>query len=162
MKRLAPFIAGAAAGAAIATICTTKLRGHNNGSPSVIINDTVTVTDTVIDTLRLTAIRPIKTKSVGSKKIAALDSLGDSCIVDIPLKQHVFEDDSANWRAVISGTFVTLDTMEISRPTLQQKNFIYRQTSPKLHIGPSVGLGYDGHRLSPYIGITLTYSLISL
>ncbi len=78
----------------------------------------------------------------------------DSAEVVIPITQIVYED-STRYRAVVEGYEPRLISLEIyPQPA--------KPPAPKRwHIGPSVGLGWNGCNLAPFVGLTLTYSLYS-
>lgn len=85
---------------------------------------------------------------------AALTESGDSAEVIIPITQRVYED-STRYRAVVEGYDPRLISLEIyPQPTKppEQKRW---------HIGPSIGLGWNGRNLAPFAGVTVTYSIIS-
>lgn len=78
----------------------------------------------------------------------------DSATVLIPITERVYTD-STTYRAVIRGYDPRLISLDIyPRP---DKPPAVRH----FHLGPAIGLGYDGRRISPFIGLTLTYSLYS-
>lgn len=121
--------------------------------------DTVVVTRT--DTLLIHRPTPVSTSTSGTEReiTARLSNLPDSFVtVSAPVERHVYADSS--YRAVVSGIQASLDTIEIYRRELTTT--ITR--SPKEHrwvVGPSVGVGWNGKSVTPYVGITLTYRFIS-
>ena len=85
---------------------------------------------------------------------AAPTESGDSAEVIIPITQRVYED-STRYRAVVEGYEPRHISLEIyPQPTKPP-------TVKRWHIGPSVGLGWNGRNLAPFAGVTVTYSLIS-
>ena len=85
---------------------------------------------------------------------AALTESGDSAEVIIPITQRVYED-STRYRAVVEGYDPRLISLEIyPQPTKPPE-------VKRWHIGPSVGLGWNGRSLAPFAGVTVTYSLWS-
>ena len=86
-------------------------------------------------------------------------SIGDSAIMDLPIIQRHYGD--STYEAWVSGPVdPRLDSVRVFAPT----TVITRQEwkPPKRwHIGPTVGYGYTPHGFEPYIGVSLTYSIIS-
>lgn len=82
----------------------------------------------------------------------------DSADVVIPVEQKVYTD-SANYRAVISGAFVSLDTMEV----YSRREVVTIRHPPdkpkRWSLGVGVGYGMTPHGMQPFVGVTLSYSL---
>lgn len=103
----------------------------------------------------------------GSKKqtddpmpITTTEDLGctlDSVDVVAPMERKVYTD-SVNYRAVISGAWVSLDTMELYR-----QHEVRTITKPpdrrRWSVGVGVGYGMTPHGLQPWAGITVSYTL---
>lgn len=146
---------------------------------AVVVRDTTTVTDTI------PYFMPVATDSVRTKYITRylpvvkhdtimaenydhhngecvppllLSDERDSTAVEIPITQKRYE--GADYCAYVSGYEASLDSIFVySRTTTIRE----RSTKPpdKWHIGITGGYGITTKGLQPYIGIGLTYSLIS-
>lgn len=82
----------------------------------------------------------------------------DSAEVVIPITQKVYED--SLYRAYVSGFRPSLDSIFINHKT--EVVYIRSPTKPKRWgIGIHVGAGYTPHGLEPYIGIGVSYSLLT-
>lgn len=84
----------------------------------------------------------------------------DSAIVELPIIQRHYAD--STYEAWISGPIdPRLDSLRVFAPTTI---ITKREWKPpkKWHIGPTVGFGYTPHGFEPFIGISLTYSIIDL
>lgn len=81
----------------------------------------------------------------------------DSVDVVAPIEQKTYTD-STNYRAVISGAWVSLDTMEIYR-----QHEVATITKPpdrrRWSIGVGVGYGMTPKGFQPWVGITASYTL---
>lgn len=84
----------------------------------------------------------------------------DSALVELPIVQRHYADSA--YEAWVSGPIdPQLDSVRVFAPT----TVVTRQEwkPPKRwHIGPTVGFGYTPRGLEPFIGISLTYSIIAL
>ena len=103
----------------------------------------------------------------GSKKqtddpvsISSTENVGgtqDSVDVVAPMERKVYTD-SVNYRAVISGAWVSLDTMELYR-----QHEVTTITKPpdrrRWSVGIGMGYGMTPHGLQPWAGITVNYTL---
>lgn len=152
MKALLYFAAGTAAGLMLGSRCEQPNR---ESAPAA---DTVTIV--VRDTIRAAKPIAVSTQSRHLNRITLplWQKPTDSVDVALPVERRVYADSS--YRAVVSGAMVSLDTIEIFRPLT-----ITRITSAadrrRWALGPSVGLSFDGRRLTPTIGISLTYRLVA-
>lgn len=83
----------------------------------------------------------------------------DSAIVELPIIQRHYAD--STYEAWISGPIdPRLDSLQVfAQTTIITK----REWKPpkKWHIGPTIGYGYTPHGFEPYIGISITYSILS-
>ncbi len=81
----------------------------------------------------------------------------DSVDVVAPIERKVYTD-STNYRAVISGAWVSLDTMEIYR-----QREVWTITKPpdrrRWSVGVGIGYGMTPHGLQPWAGVTVSYTL---
>lgn len=84
----------------------------------------------------------------------------DSIFVEIPITQKRYESDK--YRAYVSGYEVSLDSIFVFPKTTVIRERSYKPPN-KLHIGITGGYGYGfkSKQAEPYIGIGITYSIIS-
>ncbi len=151
---------------AIELLMGDKLRRCDGQSP---VRDTTMVTcfDTLYYTesyakdsvvLRyVTAKVPVK-GDVDTGRVDSETAQKDSVYIDIPIMQKTYSD--STYTAWVSGYDVTLDSIRVYRRedvvTITEK-----QPAKRWHIGLTGGYGLCAAGLQPYIGIGVTYSLIS-
>ncbi|MDE6277855.1 MAG: hypothetical protein K2M06_07080 [Muribaculaceae bacterium] len=83
----------------------------------------------------------------------------DSADVLLPVVQRHYGD--STYEAWVSGPIdPRLDSLRVYAPTtiVIQKE---RKPPKRWHIGPTIGYGYTPQGLQPYVGISITYSIIS-
>ena len=83
----------------------------------------------------------------------------DSVEVEIPIERKVYGD--STYRAYVSGYMPSLDSLVITMP---QQTIYIREKKKRWSVGVQAGYGVSmagGVRLTPYIGIGLTYDLFS-
>ncbi len=80
----------------------------------------------------------------------------DSANVVIPITQKVYED--SMYKAYISGYMVSLDSFYIYP---RREVITIREKPRRWHIGISAGYGITPKGFQPYIGVGMTYRLIS-
>lgn len=83
----------------------------------------------------------------------------DSAIVELPIIQRHYAD--STYEAWVSGPIdPRLDSVRVFIPTTL---ITKREWKPpkRWHIGPTIGYGYTPQGLQPYIGVSITYSIIS-
>lgn len=146
---------------------------------TITVRDTTTVTDTIFYMM------PVATDSVRTKYITRylpvvkrdtilaensnlhngeclppllLSDDRDSTAVEIPITQKRYE--GTDYCAYVSGYEASLDSIFVFARTTTIRE---RSTKPpdKWHIGVTAGYGITTKGLQPYVGIGLTYSLIS-
>ena len=116
-------------------------------------------TITVHDTIKVRKPYSVKTYLTGETIHDTLPGTHDSVpvAVDIPITAKVYQD--SNYRAVVSGYRPSLDSLQIYRKTLiVPKPY---KTQPRWSIGLTGGWGATKTGLSPFVGIGITYNLIS-
>ncbi len=84
----------------------------------------------------------------------------DSVLVAVPMERKTYTD-STSYRAVVSGAWVSLDTMEV-----YARREVVTITQPpdrpkRWHLGVGAGYGITPRGMQPWVGVTLTYSLWS-
>lgn len=81
----------------------------------------------------------------------------DSLTLQLPITQNVYEGE--DYKAYVSGMYPSLDSLFV----YPRREIVTIKKPPKRwHIGPTIGFGYTPHGFEPFIGISLTYSIIDL
>lgn len=81
--------------------------------------------------------------------------------VYVPIQRYIFSD--SLYRAEITGYNVNLDKMEVYGKTTE-KIITYPAVKPRpkrFGIGISAGYGYSGGTFRPYIGVGISYNIIT-
>lgn len=82
----------------------------------------------------------------------------DSVAVQIPITQKVYED--STFRAYVSGYHPALDSIEIYKRT--ETIYIRSPTKPKRWgLGFQLGIGMTPTKVEPYIGVGISYNILS-
>ncbi len=159
-------------------ISGSKARLGKSGS-TVAVMDTTTVTDTIhyvmptakdsVRTRYITRYLPVvKRDTIIAERLTRktgdafppllLSDDRDSTAVEIPITQKRY--DGEDYRAYVSGYEARLDSIFVyaKSTTIRERSM---KPPDKWHIGITGGYGITGKGLQPYIGIGLTYSLIS-
>ncbi len=83
----------------------------------------------------------------------------DSVDVVVPMERKVYTD-SANYRAVISGAWVSLDSVEV----YPRREIVTIKQPPnrrkRWSVGPAVGFGWAGGKWTPMVGVVASYNLV--
>ena len=82
----------------------------------------------------------------------------DSATIELPIMQSVYE--SKDYKAYVSGVQARLDSIFVY-PLHEVVTIKEKQPPKRWHIGVTTGYGIGTKGLQPYVGIGLTYSLIS-
>lgn len=102
-----------------------------------------------------------------TKPIATVETVVDSAIcqapkdsveVVIPITQKIYED--STFRAYVSGYHPALDSIQI----FQRKETVYIRSPTKNKrwgISIQAGVGLTPHRVQPYIGIGISYNILT-
>lgn len=123
--------------------------------------DTVTIVR--VDTIKVDSPVPVHhyTKLHDTTFIVLTDVKVDTVkeLIYLPREYMVYKD--STYRAVVSGVQPRLDSIEIYRPTIT--NTVTKHVTKKTRwgIGPQVGVGWDGKKVKPYVGIGAQYNLIA-
>lgn len=80
----------------------------------------------------------------------------DSITLQLPLTQNVYE--GKDYKAYVSGIYPSLDSIFVYS---QCERITIKKPPKRWHIGPAVGYGYTPQGFKSYIGLNLTYSIIS-
>ena len=130
--------------------------GDNIPGREAIETDTITV----YDTIPYIGPAPVHSQQVGSTELTSADveaTAPDSLTLQLPITQNVYEGE--DYKAYVSGVYPSLDSLFV----YPRREIVTIKKPPKRwHIGPTVGFGYTPHGFEPFIGISLTYSIIDL
>lgn len=122
--------------------------------------DTVTIVKT--DTLRIADPVPVYKYIKYNDTVTICHELRDTVkeLVYLPREYMVYKDTS--YRAVVSGVQPRLDSIEVyQRNTVQTVTKTIRVPDRKRWgLGVQAGYGYDGKRLTPYVGIGVQYDIL--
>ena len=125
-----------------------------------VINDTVQVTKT--DTIWRekpvsVAFSVIRHDTV---RLATLER--DTVFVDVPIERRVYEEDSL-YRAVVSGWHPSLDTLMVypktTTITIREKVPVHDRS--RWGIAIQAGAGATRNGLTPYVGVGISYNLLT-
>lgn len=149
---------------ALALIAVAFLLGRRSVKPEIVEihrTDTVVVRDTVRETVLVPKIRYLTRVDTVLLKVP-----GDTVKVPVlvPISRNVYEGE--DYRAVVSGFRVSLDTLDIFRKTQTVTNTVVQRVEvpgkPKRWgIGVSAGYALTLQGMKPYIGLGVQYDLIS-
>ena len=126
------------------------------------INHTVTVIDTVRDTITI-----VKPKAVYSQvfridtvRLATVDTIinTDSIFVSVPIDRMVYTDDST-YTAIVSGYRASLDSISVYNKTITKELV---KKPPRISISLQAGYGFTNNTPSPYIGLGVSYNIFNL
>ena len=154
--------------------------GRRSSKPEIgekVRTDTLVVWDTVkVDSPIPYVSRELKDSlrllvAVNSYQSQVIDSLIDEIgnppmdtIIEVSVPRWQKEYVDEQYRAWVSGYEPALDSIAIFRPT-QYVTTVVRAPQKRWHIGPMVGMGIgtaDGKVVTtPYVGIGVTYSILS-
>ncbi len=158
--------------------CQTPQQAYPPGTVGDVVIDTVTYIDTVPYSLpsprqELSLGTQIRLLPVFISKDSTSGFIPDSCkmaeenippeidsmAVEIPITQREYEGD--DYHAWVSGYAPRLDSISVF-PRIRTVTIRQPPGKPKRwHIGPSIGLGCTPKGIAPYIGVSVTYSIIS-
>jgi hypothetical protein len=149
---------------ALALIAVAFLLGRRSVKPEIVeihTTDTVVVRDTVRETVLVPKVRYLTRVDTVLLKVP-----GDTVEVPVlvPISRNVYEGE--DYRAVVSGFRVSLDTLDIFRKTQTVTNTVVQRVEvpgkPKRWgIGVSAGYALTPQGVKPYIGAGISYSFIT-
>ena len=125
-----------------------------------VINDTVQVTKT--DTIWRE--KPVFVASSvirhDTVRFASLER--DTVFVDVPIERRVYEEDSL-YRAVVSGWHPSLDTLMVfpKTTTITIREKVPVPDRRRWGIGIQAGAGATKNGLTPYVGVGVSYNLLT-
>lgn len=130
-----------------------------------------TIYKTRIETLKIAQPIYIKQKEIRRDTIKIniekqlIKQVNDTVFIDLPIEQKVYSDSS--YTAWVSGFQPSLDSINIfqNEKTILINQSIINKNNKKKHwsVGPSFSVGYDikHNNLSPTVGLSIQYNLIS-
>lgn len=137
--------------------------GQNKASKSI-KTDTVTVTKTTYDTVKVD--NPIPVDNFQIKTVVdtfinyKVDTLQHLVQVEIPIEQKIYKQDSL-YTAYVSGYKPQLDSINVYRRTVTNTITVNNKIVKKKHIGFGIngGLGYGiiSKKVEPYVGFGISY-----
>jgi hypothetical protein len=140
-----------ALGTSVYTLPTTCfLGGGSGGEPRRQSSDSIIVAQ---DTIRV----PMYGTGAGGEPRCS----SDSAVVELPIIQRHYAD--STYEAWVSGPLdPKLDSLRIFRPTtIITRQEVINSKQKHWHLGVQAGYGYGVKGFQPYIGLGLTYSIIS-
>lgn len=150
----------AAAIAAVIGFMAGKGCGNSETATDISRMKTDTVRMVRIDTVTVTApaAKQVKVRDTMILRVdsgsAIISPTADSIIVRLPREEKVYAD--SLYRAVVSGVGVSLDTITVW-PRRETVTILPKRDDKRWVIGPSAGMMWDGRKLSPAIGVSITY-----
>lgn len=152
---------------AMTRIMTLERKLTGMGTAATI--DTTTVIDTIpyykpvakdsVVVRYVTARLPIaKDTAAEQNHFAEVGIMADSVTVNVPITQKRYSD--STYTAYVSGYQPSLDSIFVYPRTTVIRERTYKPPN-KWHIGLSAGYGFGRQGLSPYVGVGITYSIIS-
>lgn len=138
----------------IVVICI-RCCSNNSKQKQIRITDTITIIKR--DTIEIIKPQPVikYRNKIVRDTLYSIDSI--LVPVDIPLETKVYQD--SNYRAVVSGYKLKLDSIYIfNKNQIQYINKINK--TKKWNISPSVGVGYGmfSKKIDVYVGFSLNYN----
>lgn len=150
---------------ALALISVAFLLGRRSVKPEIVElhrTDTLLLRDTVRETVLVPKVRYLTRVDTVLLKVP-----GDTVEVPVmvPISRNVYEGE--DYRAVVSGFRVSIDTIDTFRKTqILTNSFIQRGEVPgkpkRWGIGVSAGYALTPQGVKPYIGAGISYSFITL
>lgn len=150
---------------ALALISVAFLLGRRSVKPEIVElhrTDTLLLRDTVRETVLVPKVRYLTRVDTVLLKVP-----GDTVEVPVmvPISRNVYEGE--DYRAVVSGFRVSIDTIDTFRKTqILTNTFIQRGDVPgkpkRWGIGVSAGYALTPQGVKPYIGAGISYSFITL
>ncbi len=101
----------------------------------------------------------IRVDTSASGYAQSIDQNGaDSATIELPIMQSMYEN--KEYKAYVSGVHARLDSIFVY-PLHEVVTIREKQPPKRWHIGVTTGYGLTTKGMHPYVGIGLTYSLIS-
>lgn len=99
----------------------------------------------------------VRLPSIASASTPQDTAISVTAEVEVPITQKEYAD--TTYRAWVSGYMASLDSIEVYDKTVTVTETITFTRTKRwaFTVGPTVGAGWDGHRISPFIGVGLTW-----
>lgn len=125
-----------------------------------VINDTAQVTKT--DTIWREKPVFVASSVIRHDTVRLTTLERDTVFVDVPIERRVYEEDSL-YRAVVSGWHPSLDTLMVfpKTTTITIREKVPVPDRRRWGIGIQAGAGATRNGLTPYIGVGVSYNLLS-
>lgn len=106
----------------------------------------------------------IKVPILDTIRTTVADTLSmDSVAVEIPITQKIYQD--STYQAWVSGYKPSLDSIRVFQPittiTRTITNTEVKYKSKRWGVGVQVGVGLTPNKVEPYVGIGVTYNILS-
>lgn len=101
---------------------------------------------------------PSDTTTKQSPEIQIVKSTPDSTKISIPITQQRYEDDT--YTAWVSGYNAKLDSVWVY-PKTTTITKIQKLNKGRWGLGVQVGMGVNGNKISPYIGVGISYNIFT-
>lgn len=126
------------------------------------INHTVTVIDTLRDTISIAKPKAVYSKvfRVDTVHLATVDTISntDSIFVSVPIDRMVYTDDST-YTAIVSGYRTSLDSISVYNKTITK---VLVKKPQRISISLQAGYGFSNNTPRPYIGVGVSYNIFNL
>jgi hypothetical protein len=127
--------------------------------------DTVQIYDTVmvnyprpIDSVVVTR-QLVKVPIADTTFVAVVEKTTDSVTVELPISQLQYSDE--DYTAWVSGFQARLDSICVyPKQTIITKKEVVKKTN-KWGLGVQVGVGYTPNQVSPYVGVGVSYNILT-
>lgn len=117
----------------------------------------VTIPAPAIPSANLDSLPDIRADTAELASVDVDATAPDSLTLQLPITQNVYEGE--DYKAYVSGMYPSLDSLFV----YPRREIVTIKKPPKRwHIGPTVGFGYTPHGFEPFIGVSLTFSIIEL
>lgn len=143
--------------------------GSSRSSPNT--GDSIIFRDTIVDTITFRQPIPVDSvilryKTVKLPKADTIFTKGeevikiDSVYVEVPIQQKEYQDSA--YQAWVSGFNVSLDSINVFPKTITVTQHI-RQPPKRWGLGIQLGAGYcnDNRKFSPYLGVGISYNILT-
>lgn len=125
-----------------------------------VVNDTVQVTKT--DTIWREKPVSVASSVIRHDTVRFTTLERDTVFVDVPIERRVYEEDSL-YRAVVSGWHPSLDTLMVypKTTTITIREKVPIPDRRRWGIGIQAGAGATRNGLTPYVGVGVSYNLLT-
>jgi opacity protein-like surface antigen len=141
-------------------IVPTFILGRYSVSPEPIevervVYDTITNTEVRVDTMWRTRVEKVYLTEVRRDTVTVRDTV----LVEVPIYTYVAQD--SLYRVEAEGFNVRFKRVDVYPRTVYRTQEKVVKTGDKWGLGVQAGYGISGHGLSPYIGIGISYNILT-